>query len=130
MGDVLKADEGPGGDKGDARHLLEDIGVRDIVGLDVPGAAGEDRRKKADADADGEHEGHHGVQAHGKLAVLHDQQGKTKQRQDGQQRLPQPDLVAEEGVELAEAEHVPEKIAGEERQACGVGPEDGEIGET
>ena len=48
----------------------------------------------------------------------------------GQQRLSQIDLIAEHGKEVAKFEGVADKVSGKQRQARGVCPEHGDVGQT
>ena len=130
VGDVLKAHKGPGGDEGDVCDLGDGGAVGDKMRRKAPGGpAVQKRENKADADAKREDQRQHRVEAQGEGPPLHAQKPEGQKGQDGDQRLAQPDLIAEERVEPAEAEHVPQKIAGEEREARGVGPEHGKIGQ-
>ena len=124
-GDALKADEGPGGNGGDAHHLPQGRGVGDVSGQG-PDAA--DGAGKADGDADGEQQRQHDHDMGHQLFQMDGQEARQRQHRHGQQHLADVHVVAEDGVELAEAEHTAQEDAAEQGQRRGVGPQDGEVG--
>ena len=126
VGDALKADEGPGGDDRDFHDLRQRGGVRDVGGLQ--NRAADDGADEADDNAGREQAGqadHHLVHGMGEAGA---EPAHQKERRNRQQRLADKHVIAENRVELSEAEDAAEEDTAEQGQRGGVGPEDGKIG--
>ena len=130
MRDVLKADEGPGRDGGDADDLREGarpLGIQRGVAerAVMPRHCDHGAHRKAD----GERQRGDDHDAVGEARAALAQPADQDHGQHGQQRLAEPHLIAEDPVAEAEAEGAAEEEAGKQRQRGHVGPEDGQIGQ-
>ena len=131
MGHAFKADIGPGRQKGDADNLTELARLRNKGRLHAQPAFAEaqQHRDKADRDADGEHQHQHHHQAGGRLPGAHAQKPDQRDGGNGDDGLDQIDLIAEDRIEIPDLKRAPHEKARKERNAGGVGPEDGDIGQ-
>ena len=129
MGDGLKADVGPGGQREDGEGAVKCSllpGKRRIKGLRY--VCAKRGHGEANHHAREEQHGHYDLRAGGGFAAQTHQRGQH-QRADGQQDFPEIDMEAGNFIIKAELEGASEQRASNQRQGRSVGPDDRDIGQ-
>ena len=131
VGHAFKADKGPGRDEGNAYHLAQGafVGEEGRRHAHARGGAAQHGNGKAEGDADRKDQDEDLHQAGGGQLALRAQQRHQTHDDQRDGRLAGIDLIAEDRVEIPDLEDPPEEIARKERNAGGVCPENGDVGQ-
>ena len=126
---ALEADKRPRGDKRDPHYLTDGAVARYEVRLHTVSGAAESNHRgdETDRNADSEDKREYDHTVRCRLLALGAQQRHKQDRGERNKRLAEIDLISENRVEVAEAEHTPEEVARKERYARRICPEDGYV---